>query len=68
MEGYFVVVTKNGKHYDFDGRCNKIDYHNEHLCVFKHIKEGKPVFETLALIPYSNIESIINTHEKGEYL
>lgn len=68
MEAYYKVVTKSGKHYNFNRRCNRIDYHNERLCVFNHFYDGKREYETLALIPYSSIECILKFDETGECL
>lgn len=54
--GCFIVKTTGGKTFAFDGRCNRVKYNNEHLCMFYYDETNSS--ELLAMIPYSQIAYI----------
>lgn len=69
MGDHFEVITKSGVHYGLGKRCNRVTYDNDHYCIFKHINDDGNSYDTLALIPHSNIETILNVEdEDGEDL
>ena len=68
MDRHFEVVTKSGVHYAFGNSCNNIEYEDSHLCFFRHEYDDRKEYITLAAIPYSNIEVILNVEGDGEDL
>lgn len=65
MNKHFELVTKSGVCYRFGRRCNRVNYDNEQICIFEHVIDDEH-FETLAVMPYSNIEIILNVDKDEE--
>ena len=57
---YFEVYLKDGTTFDFDYKCNKVDYGkgNYIVCIHKE-KDEELVYETLAIIPRENVKYIL---------
>lgn len=57
---YFEVYLKDGTTFDFDYKCNKIDYGKGDyiVCIHKE-KDEELVYETLAIIPRENVKYIL---------
>lgn len=58
MSSFQVLIKGRKEFIDFNGLCTDIDYSNDKMCIFKHVKNDK--MKTLAIIPYENIEYIRN--------
>ena len=56
---YFTVVLKDGTTLHFDKECNQVDYSNTLLAGFNKTI-SKTEYQTLALIPYNNINYILS--------
>lgn len=57
---YFEVYLKDGTTFDFDYKCNKVDYGKGDyiVCIHKE-KDEELVYETLAIIPRENVKYIL---------
>lgn len=57
---YFEVYLKDGTTFDFDYKCNKVDYGecDYIVCIHKE-KDEELVYETLAIIPRENVKYIL---------
>lgn len=59
---YFQIYLKSGIVLTFYNKCNKIDYFDSRICVFKHeYYDGS--YETLGLAPYESIDYIMKYGE-----
>lgn len=55
----FQVLLKDRKEFlDFNGMCTDINYKNDKMCIFEHVKDGNR--KVLAVIPHENILYIRN--------
>lgn len=66
MNRYYVVYLNNGYRFDFDKKCDQLDYSDPNLVAFRHIDEGARKSILLAAIPYSNIAYILFKEKEGE--
>lgn len=70
---FYFLDNKTGRKFDFDKKCNFVNYDNDKFIVFAHkesdfvpdeeTKEMKEVvkdFAILAMIPYSQIHAILS--------
>ena len=64
----FIITTKDGHTLYFTKDCNHVDYSDPNYAIFSHnyVDDRNISYsKTLAIIPHSNIPSVIN---KEEYL
>ena len=61
---YFECITKTGEHYDFNMKCNAVDYSENSVAIFMHIYpniDDSQNGEVLAMIPWSNVYMIVSS-------
>lgn len=58
MSKYFIVHLKDGTLLTLDKKCDYIDYTDPRSCIFKHKNTTSCAYDTLAIIPYENINYI----------
>lgn len=63
MSKYFVVYLKDGTSLILNKKCNNVDHTDPRLCIFKHNHKTPCAYDTLAIIPYENINYIISNDE-----
>jgi len=61
MKPYFRVIDKFGTDWDFDKRCNHVEYVNPCFVEFQETAPGDSV--TLAVFPVTNVKMIIRVEE-----
>lgn len=66
MNGYYVAYLNNGYRFDFDKKCDQLDYSDPNLVAFRHIDRKAEKAILLAAIPYSNIAYILMMEKEGE--
>lgn len=63
MNGYFVVVLKDGRVLDFDKMCDHIDYSDGKYVVIEHTL-GLTNYSPLAIIGHDEIAMILRKEKK----
>ena len=65
---YFEVYLKDGTTFDFDYKCNKVDYGECDYIVCIHTEtDQEPVYETLAIIPRENLKYTLTTELRSTF-
>ena len=50
--------------FKMDGKCNNVDYSNEHYCIFNNEDKTNHTSKVIMLIPYEHINFIENIEEE----